>query len=513
MPLDPLTKLRKLRDTARLFMDDRRMAIEFRLHPNKWLNFVHFWVVVGRNFVRNRCILRASALAYTTILALIPLLAVMVIVSTRLLKKDGDEHMDQMINQFIASVAPQLEAGKKKKAAQSREKAEAAAAAAREKRTAPADATAPLPKPEAPQTPAPSATPATAQPEGADVGQDAVAGHIKGFIKNVDGGTLGAFAIIAMILVAISLLSTIEKTFNDIWGVTRARNFPSGFMRYWSTITLGPLCLMFVFALTSGPRFDATRQTLEGMPLLGSLITGLMPFLILTLLFALFYVAVPNTKVEWSAALVGGAVGGSLWQLNHLFSVLYAAKVVTTNKIYGSLSMFPLLLVGLFTSWLILLFGAQVAYSFQNRRTYMQEIQSENVDQEAKEFIALRLMTWIGQQFESAEKPPTLQQIADRLDVPSRLIGRIMTALKEADLIMEINGRTVGHAPTRPIDQISALDIIRALRSHGGDEMATRDEPQRDVIKSEFDRIHQAEIDAAKDTTLKELVARAEQRA
>jgi membrane protein len=498
-------------------MDDRRMAIEFRRHPNKWLNFVHFWVVVGRNFVRNRCILRASALAYTTILALIPLLAVMVIVSTSLLKKDGDKHMDQMIDQFIASVAPQLDAGKKKEAGNAREKAVAAAA---DTSTATpneaSDTTAPTIPPanqDAPPTTTPLAAPSTVQTDDTEGGRDAVAGHIKGFIKNVDGGTLGAFAIIAMILVAISLLSTIEKTFNDIWGVTRARNFPTGFMRYWSTITLGPLCLMFVFALTSGARFAATRQALEGMPLLGSLITGLMPFLILSLLFALFYIAVPNTKVEWPAALVGGAVGGCLWQLNHLCSVLYASKVVTTNKIYGSLSMFPLLLIGLFTSWLILLFGAQVAYSFQNRRTYMQEIQSENVDQESKEFIALRLMTWIGQLFKAAEKPPTLQQIADRLDVPSRLTGRVLTALKEADLIMEVNGHAIGHAPTRPIDQISALDILRALRSQGGDDMATRDEPQRDVVKSEFDRIHQAEIDAAKDTTLAQLVSQADQRA
>lgn len=495
MPLEPLTKLRRIRETARLFMDDRRMAVECRRHPNKWLNFAHFWVVVGRNFVRNRCILRASALAYTTILALIPLLAVMVIVSTSLLKKDGEERMDQMIDQFVASVAPQLNASARKRAADAREKAVTASQFdATTRDTASTE----------------SLTP-TAPPPEID-GQDAVASHIKGFIKNVDGGTLGAFAIIAMILVAISLLSTIEKTFNDIWGVTRARNFPNGFMRYWSTITLGPLCLMFVIALTSGPRFDATRQALAGMPLLGSLITGLMPFLILTLLFALFYLAVPNTRVEWTSALVGGAVGGSLWQLNHLFSVLYASKVVTSNKIYGSLSMFPLLLIGLFTSWLILLFGAQVAYSFQNRRTYMPEIQCENVDQEAKEFIALRLMTWLGQLFESAEKPPTLQQIADRLDVPSRLIGRVLTALKNADLVMEVNGRAIGHAPTRPIDRISALDILRAMRTQGGDEMATRDEPQRDVVKSEFDRIHQAEIDVAQNTTLAQLVAQAGRR-
>ena len=63
MRFNPSAQFRKMQETARLFLDDRKMAVEFRRRPSKWLNVAHFWVVVGRNFVRNKCLLRASALA------------------------------------------------------------------------------------------------------------------------------------------------------------------------------------------------------------------------------------------------------------------------------------------------------------------------------------------------------------------------------------------------------------------------------------------------------------------
>ena len=87
------------------------------------------------------------------------------------------------------------------------------------------------------------------------------------------------------------------------------------------------------------------------------------------------------------AALVGGVVGGSLWQLNNLLSVLYVSRVVSNSKVYGSLGLVPVVMIGLYFSWIILLFGAQVAYSFQNRRAYFHERQVENLDQRSRDVL------------------------------------------------------------------------------------------------------------------------------
>src|SRR5205085_5870471 len=131
---------------------------------------------------------------------------------------------------------------------------------------------------------------------------------------------------------------------------------------------------------------------------------------------------VPNTKVKFNAALVGGVVGGTLWHLNNLFGFLYVSRVVTYSKMYGSLGLVPVFMAGLYLSWLILLFGAQVAYAYQNRASYLQERQLENINQRGREFVALRLMTSIGQRFLRGDRPAAVGELGKELRVPTRLI-------------------------------------------------------------------------------------------
>src|SRR5258706_15882692 len=113
----------------------------------------------------------------------------------------------------------------------------------------------------------------------------------------------------------------------------------------------------------------------------------------------------PNSKVRWRGALGGGLVGGVLFYLNNVVSVVYVSRVVSNSKIYGSLGLVPVFMIGLYLSWLILLFGAQVSYAYQNRTAYLEEKQIENINQRGREFIALRCMTCIGLRFKKAEPP------------------------------------------------------------------------------------------------------------
>ena len=92
---------------------------------------------------------------------------------------------------------------------------------------------------------------------------------------------------------------------------------------------------------------------------------------------------------------------------------------------------------GLYFSWLILLFGAQVAYAFQNRRAYLQDKLVENVNQRGREFIALRLMTCIGRRFQRGQPPATLQEISIELGIPTRLAQQVLQTLLAARLVVE----------------------------------------------------------------------------
>ena len=240
------------------------------------------------------------------------------------------------------------------------------------------------------------------------------------------------------------------------------------------------------------------------------MIFDFLPLVLLWLLFALIYQLVPNTKIHFGAALIGGIVGGSLWHLNNLFGFLYASRVVSYSKIYGSLGLVPVFMAGLYFSWLILLFGAQIAYAFQNRKAYLQDKLVENVNQRGREFVALRLMTCIGQRFQSGQPPVTLQKISAELGIPSRLAQQVLQTLLAARLVVETGGRESGYAPARPLEAITAHHILHALRTGGGMELPMRAGPVRAEVLGEFARIEEAERTAADSLTMLALVNRAQ---
>jgi membrane protein len=306
------------------------------------------------------------------------------------------------------------------------------------------------------------------------------------------------------------MLANIEATFNDIWGVTQGRTWLSRITIYWATITLGPLLLAGALGLASSPHFQATKGFVSGT-MLGGFIFQLLPLVVLWLAFALAYQLVPHTKINFSAALVGGMVGGTLWHLNSVFGFLYIQRVVSSNsKIYGGLGLVPVFMAGLYFSWLILLFGAQVAYAFQNRRAYLQDKMLENVNQRGREFIALRLMTCIGQRFQSGEPPVTLSKISAELGIPTKLAQQVLLPLLAARIVAEIGGHEPGYTPARPLDAITAHHVLHALRTGGGQELPMRDGPVRAEVFGEFARIEEAEQLAASSITMLALVNRAQ---
>lgn len=428
-----------------------------------WLHrLAHFWLLVGKSFTRNRCPVRASALAYTTLLALIPLLAVGVSITTSLLQKEGEAPIREMIEKLVANVAPSLDL-----------EARGADAAAADKR-------------------------------------QEVVKKITDFIANIQSGTLGLTGTIALVFVAIGLLRTIEATFNDIWGITACRSWLSSIVQYWAAISLGPVILVLVIGLTTGPHFGKTSALIGHWPWVGALLFRLLPFVVLSLAFGLLYQLMPNTRVQWQAALIGGIVGGSLWQLNNILSVHYFSKAVTYSQIYGSLSLIPLFLVGMYTSWLILLFGAQVAYAYQNRQSYLQEKVAETVCQRGREFVALRLMTLIGRRFQTAGKPDGVILLSECLGVPTRIVSQILAALKQANLVVEAaTGGESGFVPARPLERINANDVLQALRVGCGLELETADDPARATVRERFEEIGRAEREVASALTIDELAREA----
>jgi membrane protein len=475
----------------------------------------HFWVLVVNSFIRNRCLVRAAALSYSSLLALIPLLAVVIGVTSSLLKEQGEDRIYSGINKFIFSMMPPAKLNTNESglaldlsplsiplaatnfAAASGPLAVSTNGLIDTHFTAGAMALAP-----GINGPAREAPPVSVS------AQKTAAKWIHDSVQKVQSGTLGVTGMVFLVFIAIAMISRVEETFNDIWGVTRGRNWLLRIVLYWAAITLCPLVIIGALGLAGSAHLQAVHDFFVRMPIFGSLIFDLLPFVLLWFTFALVYQLVPNTKVKFSAAFIGGLVAGTLWHVNNLFGFLYVSRVVTNTNMYGSLGLVPVFMAGLYFSWAILLFGAQVAYAFQNRLAYLQDRLADNVNQRGREFVALRLMTCLGLRFQNGARPATIPEVSAELNVPSRLVQQVLHTLLCARLVSETHGQENGYVPARPLSDINAWQILLAMRTVGGQELAPCEETSRAEVTGEFARIEEAERQAAISVTMQALVDR-----
>jgi membrane protein len=192
--------------------------------------------------------------------------------------------------------------------------------------------------------------------------------HLTGFLENA--GQLGTVGVVSLGLSALLLLSTIEGTFNRIWRVERPRPLVVRFLLYWGALTLGPLLIGAGITLTtdvfsvarqglSQAGVDATHFSMEA----GGLGDQLWSILLQTFLFTFLFVVIPNRRIAWRDALLGGVVSAVGFQLLKIGFAWYLGNVFTYQAIYGAMAAFPIFLIWLYLSWCVMLLGATFAAS------------------------------------------------------------------------------------------------------------------------------------------------------
>lgn len=409
-----------------------------------------FFVVLGRGFVQNRCWVRAAALSYTTILALVPLLAVVLSVSTAMLKTNDDAVFDYLMK-AVSNVVPQI-------------------------------TQAPIEEQERMRT------------------------TFKEALGKISAGTLGVVGSFLLILTSVSLFSTIERALNDIWGVSKGRSPVMKVVFYWTALTLGSILIFLAIGVTGTLKVPTVVGFLEDHGVL-RVLGSLVPYFVLWFGFSMLYVLMPNTRVNLRAAILGGVVAGTLWQLNNNFNALYVSKIVSANKLYGSLGLIPVFLFGLYISWLIVLLGAQVAYTFENAKVLAKEKDEEiePPNQVSKEHIALRVVLMISRQFLDGKEPLSSSEISTRIGVPLNLVNQIMQRLCDARLLIEVVGETANYEPARPPEKITVADVLHAMRELDGKPQETTKDEDDELVSSVFHKVEKSADEPAQSFDFRKL--------
>ena len=167
------------------------------------------------------------------------------------------------------------------------------------------------------------------------------------------------------------------------------------------------------------------------------LLSQLVPFILITLAFTFVYMFVPNTRVKFGSALVGAIVGGVLWQGTGLAFAQFAAGSTKYAAIYSGFAILLMFMIWLYLSWLILLIGAQVAFFHQYPDRVRLTDKRLPLNGRFREQLALLVMYRIAHVFVHRGKSQTLGMLADHLHLPMDRVGEVVQLLQDRELLVE----------------------------------------------------------------------------
>lgn len=334
-------------------------------------------------------------------------------------------------------------------------------------------------------------------------GQEEVLKFIIGFagktLEQAKGGIIAGVGIVFLIYTVFNLFENIEGSFNNIWGVPHSRSFSRKLSDYLSVLFIAPI--LFILS-SSATVFIKTQVTniAEKITLLGPvsplilLSLKVVPFFVIWLLLTFLYIYMPNTRVRYKSGILGGIAAGTMYVLWQLIYITLQIGAVRYGAIYGSFAVIPLFMIWLQVSWLIVLFGAEIAFAHQNVDTYEMEAISENVSISLRKILALRIASMCIKNFVKGETPLSGKEISDALDIPVRLTNRLLNDLVKCHVLSETKGddeKLTYYQPARDVGSLTIHHVITALEKLGDNSIICADSHELEKIKKYY-----AELDS-----------------
>jgi membrane protein len=260
-----------------------------------------------------------------------------------------------------------------------------------------------------------------------------------------------------LLVVAVLLMSNIDQAFGMIWKVRRRRSPLSRFMVYWSILSLGPLLMGVSVAATSYllslPLFQSGAEAAGPAQRL----LRLAPILASTVAFTLLYLLVPNRRIPFRHALIGGVVAALLFELaKHGFG-LYLTRFPTHQAIYGALAAVPVFLIWLYISWMITLLGGELVHLIGLHRGG--DVSSrEQADHDL--LLAVDLLGELWQAQHLGKTLSTRRLLERRGEVGEDRLDGLLTALQDARLVLCSDDG--GWALARDLHDVRLYDLFRS---------------------------------------------------
>ncbi len=439
----------------------------------------------------NRLVNRAAALSFSSILGLIPLTAIMILVSGFVLNKTDPDLVVNNIYKGISYIAPQL--GKLE--ALSEEESKEAVAGEGSEVVLSEEASA---------------------EEGEDKEQLKV--YLEEFVEASQSGVVGVSGIIALILIVLMLFSSIEGALNDIWEVKRGRSWVMKVGMYWTVITLGTVLSIAGLGMLAAQalKWNDFATTLPGGMGLETLIkwaSQIGSFLMISVVLATFYRFIPNTLVSWKASFIGAFVALiCITANNSLAFAFYSNRVTLDRSLYGSLAIIPVLMMGMYIFWFFILLGGRVTYAVQNANFKSDHMAWEKLSHASKESVSLLLFSRICRRFRDCQPALSGKELAEISKLPVQFVNASLLQLCDLGLVSSIPPeagepfQNYKYQPAKPLDKIELNSFKTAFENHGSAPDEDQFDDHEPIVKRYHETLLQGRRAALSDLTMEDII-------
>ena len=342
--------------------------------------------------------------------------------------------------------------------------------------------------------------------QGAEITQQVI-----DLVDNVKGGVLGGVSLAFFIYTAISMVQKVEESFNYVWYVAKRRNLARRLTEYMIVLLIGPVVIVIALGMIASLRSNTVIQFLVGLEFLGPvfLATGKMtPYLLVTGVFTFVYMYMPNTRVRFRSALVGGFAGGSIWATVSAVFAGFVVYATSRQLIYSGFAVAITTLIWLYLNWLILLIGAQLAFYHQNPAFLRIGRREPRLSNAMRERLALNIMLLVGHAFRDGEaNHVTVHSLARSLRIPSITLTPVIAGLEAHGLLASTESEDL--VPGREMSRMRLQDILAVVRDFG-ETGSYRDPKWADEILGLGQQVDAAVADTVGEQTLADLLDRCE---
>ncbi len=235
---------------------------------------------------------------------------------------------------------------------------------------------------------------------------------------------------------------------------------------------------------------------------------NLLPYCVMWALFSFLYMFMPNTNVRFKAGIAGGIVAGILFQWLQVVYISFQIGVAQYNAVYGGFAALPLFLIWLNLSWLIVLLGAEITFAFQHADTYEFEPECRALQPGYKRLMTLWVMHVLVTCFQKGDCPAGVDDISMKLRMPARLVQEILTELMLCSMVAEVNipGKTgIRYQPARDISTITISSVIEALEGQGGASLRVSETEELRKLEQHLERFRALVSEAPENRVLASL--------